>query len=169
MARYRIVPDVSQVWIEGRSSVHPIHSSTTGLEGWIDLRMTESGHPDLRTAPSARIEFAVSHLRSSNPIEDRELRRRIDARAHPTIEGTLTSIERADESGRFVVSGDVTFRGVTRPHVDLMDIELLADDSLHLGGRCLRPGGRHCIAHAAPSSLSIGAAERPSSRSRMIV
>ncbi len=123
------------MWIEGSSSVHPIHSTTTGLEGWIDLRLTDAGRPDLRTALSARIEFPVSRLRSSNPLEDRELRRRIDARNHPTIEGALTTIVKADEPGRFAVTGDVTFRGVTRPHADLMDVELLDDGSLHLGGR----------------------------------
>ena len=39
MARYRIVPERSTVSIDARSNVHPIHSSTDGLEGFVDLEV----------------------------------------------------------------------------------------------------------------------------------
>ena len=37
MALYTIIPERSRVWIDARSSVHPIHSTTDGLEGFVDL------------------------------------------------------------------------------------------------------------------------------------
>ncbi len=37
MTRYHIVPERSRVWIDARSNLHPIHSTTDGLEGFIDL------------------------------------------------------------------------------------------------------------------------------------
>jgi hypothetical protein len=37
MARYTIIPERSRVWIDARSSVHPIHSTADGLEGFVDL------------------------------------------------------------------------------------------------------------------------------------
>lgn len=135
MTRYRIVPSLSQVWIEGRSTVHPIHHRTDGLEGWIELQVTRAGRADLRTTPSAHVEFAVARLTSSNPLEARELKRRINARHFPTIEGELTAMEKTGENGRYLVSGDVTFLGVTRPHADEMTVEQLDDGRLRLEGR----------------------------------
>src|SRR5690349_13192990 len=135
MARFAIVPALSQVWIEGRSSVHPIHSRTDGLEGWIETSLTKAGHPDLRSNLRAHVSFAVDRLRPSNPLEDRELKRRIDAKSYPTIEGDLTAVEGDPGApGRFLVTGDVTFRGVTRPHTDVMEITLV-EGRLTLTGR----------------------------------
>ena len=59
----------------------------------------------------ARLEFRVDRLTSGNPFEDRELRRRIDARRFPTITGDMTSIEPTSEDGRYRVAGDLTFGG----------------------------------------------------------
>jgi polyisoprenoid-binding protein YceI len=105
MARFRIRPEESSVLIEGSSSLHPITSRTKGLEGYVDLG----------DEPAGELSLAVSRLASGNPLEDREMRRRIDARRHPTIEGRLTSL-RDTGDGRYAARGDVTFRGETRPH-----------------------------------------------------
>ena len=37
MARYRIVPERSRLWIDARSSLHPIQAVTDGLEGYIEM------------------------------------------------------------------------------------------------------------------------------------
>ena len=39
MAHFRVLPDRSKVWIHARSSLHPIDSSTDGLEGTLDLEL----------------------------------------------------------------------------------------------------------------------------------
>ena len=117
MARYEFVPEKSRVIIDGRSSVHPIHSSTDGLEGFIDLQTGEG-----------RVSFAVARLRSGNPLEDREMKRRIDAKNYPTIEGGLTSLE----AGHAV--GELTFRGVTKTVNGELTITPVDDDTIEVSG-----------------------------------
>jgi len=89
VALYRIVPDRSRVWIDARSSLHPIHSTTDGLEGYIDLDARDGEQVDRGVQPLGKLSFPVARLSSGNPLEDRELYRRIDARRFPTIDGVL--------------------------------------------------------------------------------
>lgn len=112
MTRYDIDPEASQVWISGTSSVHPIHATATGLEGWIELEVSEGG-----VAPGsgldAEVRIAVSALRSGNGLVDRETRRRIDAKRFPEILGVVTGSE-CVSGHRVSLRGDLTFRGETR-------------------------------------------------------
>ncbi len=41
MTRYRFDPDRSTVSIEASSSVHPIHSRTSGVEGFVDVDVVD--------------------------------------------------------------------------------------------------------------------------------
>lgn len=132
MTRYRIAPARSRVWIAARSNVHPIHSEAGGLTGWLDVELTE-GSLDPDHAPAGHLEFPVDRLASGNPLEDRELRRRIDARHYPTITGDLRAMKPADDGESFRVRGDVTFRGVTRTYEDRMTLQA-TDDTLTLDG-----------------------------------
>ena len=134
MARYRIVPGRSRVWIEARSTLHAIHTETDGLEGWLDLEVRRGGRVDLDAPPSAHLELPVDQLTSGNPLEDRELRRRIDARRFPTIEGDLTLMQETEEDGRYRVAGDLTFKGVTRRYEDEMTVELVDGKMVVLAG-----------------------------------
>ena len=131
MARYRIDPGRSRVAIQATSSLHPIHSETDGLEGWVEL---VDGEAESGVATGAHLELPVDRLRSGNPFEDRELRRRIDARRFPTITGDLTSMEATVHPGRYMVRGDVTFKGVTRPQEEEMTMELEGRESIRLQG-----------------------------------
>lgn len=103
MARYRIDPVASQVWIAGTSSVHPIAATARGLEGWLD--------DDLA---GGEVDVAVAALRSGNPLVDRETRRRIDARRFPRISGVVTAA-RPLGNGSFALAGDLSLRGEIRP------------------------------------------------------
>ena len=111
--------------INASSSVHPITSRTDGLEGFIEL---DGGNV------WGEVSLDVARLRSGNPLEDRELRRRIDARRHPTIDGRVTGATPLDESGRYHVTGDITFRGVTRPHEDELVVTMVDDDTVTVEG-----------------------------------
>ena len=134
MARYQIVPGRSRVWIKARSSLHPIHTETDGLEGWLDLVMGDDGSVDLAHAATAEISLATDRLVGGNPLETRELRRRIDARRYPTIAGDLTVMAETDEDGRYRVEGDLTFKGVTRRYEDEMTLEAVNGQMVILAG-----------------------------------
>jgi polyisoprenoid-binding protein YceI len=104
------------VWIDARSSLHPIHSETDGLEGWV-----EAG-ADGAPVTAGEVALPVEALSSGNALYDREMRRRADSRRFPTITGRLTSMEPTGQDGRYRVSGEVTFRGVCRPYEDEMKV-----------------------------------------------
>ena len=134
MDRYRIIPERSTVSINARSNVHPIHSRTDGLEGYVDLELGPDGVLDLSVKPAARLSLPVRRLSSGNALEDRELQKRIDARRYPTISGVLDTIERADSDSKYRVSGEITFRGAARRHQDEMTIRRVDDETLVLAG-----------------------------------
>lgn len=103
MAIYSIDPGASQVWIAGTSTVHPIHATATGLEGWFEGDMS-----------AGEIRVQVAALRSGNALVDRETRRRIDAKRFPEISGVVNAAT-LNDTGRFTLQGDLSFRGETRP------------------------------------------------------
>lgn len=135
MARYRIVPERSRVWIEARSSLHPIHSTTDGLEGFIELAADDGGEVDLTTQPTGTLSLPVARLSSGNGFEDRELHRRVDIRRFPRIDGVLTHMERIDGTERYRVSGELEFRGVSRPCQDEMSVDVVDERTLRLEGQ----------------------------------
>jgi len=135
VTRYQISPDRSHVWIDARSNVHPIHSTTDGLEGYVDLELSADGGVDLGAPSAGKLSLSVDRLSSGNRMEDRELQKRIDARRFPTIEGVLGKIEASGDNGNYKVSGDVTFRGVSCHHEDLMQISTVDDQTVQLAGQ----------------------------------
>jgi polyisoprenoid-binding protein YceI len=122
------------VWIEARSNVHPIHTEADGLEGWLDLDISD-GKFNVDQALGGHLEFPVENLKSGNAFEDRELRRRIDARRYPHIAGELKTMKQGDEPSRYMVNGDLTFRGVTRTYEDAMTIDVADDRTVALAGQ----------------------------------
>jgi polyisoprenoid-binding protein YceI len=134
VTRYRIAPERSHVWIDARSNVHPIHSSTNGLEGFVELDLETAGGVNLSVMPTGKLSLSVDKISSGNRLEDRELHKRIDARRYPTIEGVLSQVEADGESGNYRVSGDITFRGVSKRHEDQMHIREVDDTTIQLGG-----------------------------------
>ncbi len=109
MARYELDPDRSQVWIEGSSSVHPIHATATGLTGWVEVTL-RSARLTQEPTFDGEVRIEVSHLESGNSLVDRETRRRIDAARHPEIVGTVVSATRESDD-TVAVTGDIAFRG----------------------------------------------------------
>ena len=112
MARFRIIPERSRVFIEANSSVHPIHGEAAGLEGSIDVQFDGVGL-DLSSPPEISVELPVERLKSGNRLEDGEMMRRIDARRFPRIRGVVRNMQPKGEDGQYVVTGDLTFHGVT--------------------------------------------------------
>ena len=112
VATFRIDPSRSKVWIEARSSMHPIHGEAEGLEGSIEAEVAD-GRIDVSGVPRIQIKLPVDKLQSGKKLEDAEMMRRIDARRYPTIRGETTELNE-NGGGRYRVRGDLTFHGVTR-------------------------------------------------------
>jgi DNA-binding PadR family transcriptional regulator/polyisoprenoid-binding protein YceI len=127
--RFRLSPDRSVVLIEVRSTVGPISFGALGITGHIDAVVSD-GVVDTGTRPSAHVEIAVDGLRSGNSLYDAELLRRIDARQFPLAELDLTECWASGAGGRFSLSGELTFHGVTRPAHGTVSVEVVADARL---------------------------------------
>jgi hypothetical protein len=134
VAKYVISPERSHVWIDARSNVHPIHSDTDGVEGYVDLDVGPQGSVNLSEAPTGRISLSVDRLSSGNRLEDREMQKRIEARRYHTIEGVLGEISPNGSGASYRVNGDITFRGVSRFHEDLMTISPVDERTIRLEG-----------------------------------
>jgi len=113
MTRFRIVPERSKVFIEASSSVHPIHGEAAGLEGSINADFDGDGL-DLSSLPEMSVELPVEALKSGNKLEDAEMMRRVDARRYPRIRGVVRDIKSKGDDGRYLMTGDLTFHGVTQ-------------------------------------------------------
>jgi hypothetical protein len=100
VVRLRVSPGASNVQVDMRSSVHPIHTSAGGLTGTIEGKLGPDGMPDLNAPHSAHLELPVAVLKSGNRLEDLEMQRRIDASHYPTIGITLERAEMVDENGQ---------------------------------------------------------------------
>lgn len=129
--RYLVSPDESQVWIDGSSSIHPIQATATGLTGWLAVATTTRG---IAASPAleGEIRIEVGRLRSGNPLVDRETRRRIDARHHPEIVGTVTAGERL-APGRLGVTGTIAFRGEVQAVTGEVTVTIAADQLVVAG------------------------------------
>jgi polyisoprenoid-binding protein YceI len=134
VTRYRIIPERSYVWVDARSSVHPFQAKTNGLEGFVDLELTPQGVVDAASTTSGQLSLAVNRLSAGNPVEDREMQRRIDGRRYPRIEGVLDQMAPAG-NGTYLVSGDITFRGVVRRYQDEMTVAALDANTVQLAGK----------------------------------
>ncbi len=110
MPTYQIVPERSMVWIDAKSSLHPIEGEATGMAGTIEVDLVDG---QLRLT-DARLELPVSELNSGNPLYDRELLRRLDARRFPRIRGEVREVSPGGRPGRYKVRGELTCRGVSR-------------------------------------------------------
>jgi hypothetical protein len=103
------------VWVNARSSVHPINTETRGLEGWVDAVVCDDGSLDLSAGVTGRLELAVDRLSSGNVLYDRELKRRIDAKKYPLIAGQITRTFEHEmtiavhDNGGIALTGDYVF------------------------------------------------------------
>jgi polyisoprenoid-binding protein YceI len=133
MPRFRIIPERSRVWLEATSSVHPIHGEASGLSGSIDVQFDGTGL-DLSSSPDIRVELPVEQLKSGNRLEDAEMMRRVDARRYPTIRGVVKDMKSQGVDGRYAVTGDLSFHGVTQTVEGEVTISRADDGTLVIEG-----------------------------------
>jgi polyisoprenoid-binding protein YceI len=122
------------VWIDARSSLHPINTETRGLEGWVEASTQPDGTLDLIAPVRGKLHLSTDRLSSGNQLYDRELKRRIDARRYPLIEGEIVSVTRAPEPNDYMVAGDLSFHGKTRRFEHKMTITVSEESTIELRG-----------------------------------
>jgi hypothetical protein len=132
--RYTIDPQRSRVWIDAKSSLHPIHSESGGLEGFFEAEVLGGGRINPRIMPHAHLELPVELLSSGNALYDREMKRRVDARRYPTITGDLKAMKETGRDHTYLVEGDLSFKGSTRTYEDEMAVDFLDGNTLTLEG-----------------------------------
>lgn len=133
MARFRIVPESSTVETEMTSSIHPIHARATQLRGVIEGELGQDGQPDFGLPHKARLELPVNGMSSGNRLQDMEMQRRMDTRAYPNIEVTVSKAWKVDGNGRSRARFDVRARGRSQTYEE--DFTMRLD-----GGRLLIEG-----------------------------
>ncbi len=131
--RFSFDTERSCVWVDARSSLHPISSETRGLRGWVEVTHHPDGSLDLGEPVTGTLEVSADRLSSGNKLYDLELRRRIDARTYPTIWGRITHVAPAASPSQYLVTGDLTFHGKTRSFSHEMVVEVV-DGSITLKG-----------------------------------
>jgi polyisoprenoid-binding protein YceI len=131
---FTLDPVRSCVWVDARSSLHPITTQTRGLEGWVELTLRPDGSIDLDQPVRGKLEVAVDRFSSGNQLYDRELKRRIDARRHPLIVGQITGVHETESARRYRVAGDLTFHGETRTFEHDMTIAVDHESLLTMKG-----------------------------------
>jgi hypothetical protein len=126
MTRYEVVPERSLIEIEASSTLHAIHGRATRAAGAIEIE------PD-GTIAAGQLEVEVRDLGWGNPLLDRETRRRIDERAHPSIVGKVVGDDRVDER-RHRTRGTIEFHDVSREVEGELLIEVTAPDAIVVTG-----------------------------------
>jgi hypothetical protein len=84
VARYRIIAERSRLWVEARSSLHPIKAESGEVSGYVEIEIGAGG-PDLKVPPQGRIDVNVESLKTGNVLYDREVEKRLDTRKYPRI------------------------------------------------------------------------------------
>lgn len=103
MTTYRIDPSASTVDVAATSTLHGIDGHADGVTGSVEI-------DDDGVLGGAQVELDAARLGWGNPLLDRETRRRINVRDHPTISGRVLSVESAADGMH--VRGSIGFLGV---------------------------------------------------------
>lgn len=120
----------SVVEIKANSSLHPIEGQTNRVTGSVSAEITD-GEILLEPAPSGHVEMPVDALESGHKLQDKEMRRRVEAKQYPVIRYELDQARGGPE--RFTLLGTLTFHGVSQQFEEEATVRL-AGDVIHVEG-----------------------------------
>ncbi len=134
MTRYQAVPSRSKLSLDGRSSIHPIHTSASGLAGYFEAEVSADGQVDLSQPAKGHLEIAVDKLKTGNELEDLEMRRRLDPQRYPLVTADIKEFKAAAAAGHYHIVGDLTLHGVTRQVEGEIVVKRLDDRTISFVG-----------------------------------
>ena len=104
LTTYRIDPSASTVDIAAKSTLHGINGRADGVTGTVEIASDGA-------LAGAHVEVEAERLRWGNPLLDRETRRRINVRVHPTISGDVRAVDSTEDASMHL-RGTIAFLGV---------------------------------------------------------
>jgi polyisoprenoid-binding protein YceI len=105
----------STVALSATSSMHPIHGDLHDIRGEATVEVAD-GAIKLDPAATGYIEADVESLKSGKKLEDKALRKQVEADKYPTIRYEVRSVEGGPEA--FKITGAFTFHGVTQEFIE---------------------------------------------------
>ncbi|WP_144793396.1 YceI family protein [Kocuria palustris] len=109
------------------------HAMVTKVRGaFNDVEGTAVLDPEDMARSRVRVVLRVESVDTRNPQRDEHLRSAdfFDAASHPTIEFASSAVDEIDEN-QFIVTGDLSIRGITRSIS--VPLEMTGMDADHLG------------------------------------
>jgi len=137
MPRFRIDTDKSTVNVGLRVNLHPSHITANALTGHIDCELDGEGRPRLDAPYSATISLPLDAITSGNGLQDREMRRRFDAKRYPSITARVTKGEALSKAGRYRAVARLSMHGQTR--------DIAGEVKLRVKGTTMTVDGRQVI------------------------
>ena len=132
MARFVSVVELSNMSLQGESTLHRIVASTNKLDGEFELAVLEPGQFDLSVPPRGRLVIYVEDLKSVTYL-DLAVSDRLDTRRYPRVVATLVELRQLEEN-RFFAAGDISFHGTTRREESEVVIRWLDNNTIEVKG-----------------------------------
>lgn len=128
--RFEVVPSLSRVGFDGRSTIHDFTGATSAVSGELAVRLAQPNEH-----PRGEIRVRSAALDTGDPARDKGLREHLEVEAHPELRFLVSDFQAAsiDAAGGRVtgtVRGEMTIHGISRPLA--MPVEVTADDSHRL-------------------------------------
>ncbi len=134
MTKFRILAEQSEFSIHGRSSLHPLHAKTNALDGFLNIELLPDNRPDLSKPIRGRLEVDITNLKSGNPLYDLEAHRRVNTQRYPKITIDLLDAREVEPLRRYHVTGNINFRGLSRPIEGELKVIARADGTFEVSG-----------------------------------
>jgi polyisoprenoid-binding protein YceI len=116
VTRFAVSAVDSSLSIDARSTLHAVHATASGLTGYLIAAQNSDGTLASAPAPILHVEFPIDSVRSGNALQDREMRRLVDAGRFPKVTGDLRSVDSIAPPNRYRAGGDITLVGRTRTY-----------------------------------------------------
>lgn len=113
MPVYRVTRQ-SSVAIEGKTTTHVMHASSNALAGELECVLDARDRPRLDRPYRATLRLPIDSIKTGIGLQDREMRRRFDAKAFPDITARLRRARELEPGVRYLATADLSMHGTTR-------------------------------------------------------
>lgn len=135
MVRFVSAVELSNISLEGRSTLHRIVASTNKLDGDFEVVVPEPERFDLSVPPQGKLVVYVEDMKSVTYL-DLAVSDRLDTRRYPKIVATLVELRHLDDN-RYFAAGDISFHGTTRREESEVVIRWLDNSTIEVKGELI--------------------------------